>query len=200
MSSETLRDDIALPVGSIGASASGWWGAWLLMLSETAIFAYLFFSYFYFSVQPSAHWVPGGPPPFTYTGPQTGVVLIGCVTVWFADWSMRRDRTGLCLLGLGLTWLMCSAFIALEFVDWFSKPFSLNTSTYSSIYFVISGAHLAHVVVAWFMYPVLMLWTLLGYFDRVRHVPISIGKLYWYFVTGIWIAVFFVLNCTPYFF
>ncbi len=37
----------ALPMGAIGASASGWWGACFLMISEAFLFAYLFFSYFY---------------------------------------------------------------------------------------------------------------------------------------------------------
>jgi heme/copper-type cytochrome/quinol oxidase subunit 3 len=40
----------------------------------------------------------------------------------------------------------------------------------------------------------------MGYFDRIRHVPIIVGALYWYFLAATWISVFFVINCTPYFF
>jgi heme/copper-type cytochrome/quinol oxidase subunit 3 len=49
-----------LPVGTIGYRASGWWGAGFFILSEASLFAYWFFTYFYFAVQPMAQWVPGG--------------------------------------------------------------------------------------------------------------------------------------------
>jgi len=195
-----IAQDRQLPMGSIGTRASGWWGAWFLIISESSIFAYLFFSYFYFSIQPPANWVPGGPPSFTYSAPQTAVVLVGCLTAWFADRSILLDRVLFALLGLFMTILLGAGFIALQFLDWFSKPFTLSTGTYSSEYFVITGFHLAHVVVGWLMFVMLFIWTALGYFDGIRHVPITIGKLYWYFLAIIWLAVFFVLNGTPYFF
>lgn len=190
----------SLPTGSIGTSASGWWGAWFLIISDTMIFGYLFFAYFWYAVQPSADWVPGGPPSFIYAAPQTVLVFLGCGSAWYAHRSISRNELGPTLIGLGSTIIFGGAFIALQALDWLSKPFGLAESTYSSIYFVITGTHLAHVVVGWIMFMVLLLWTALGYFDAVRHVPITVGKLYWYFLAGTWLSVFFVINCTPYFF
>ena len=89
-------------------------------------------------------------------------------------------------------------FIVLQFLDWHDKPFTLATSTYSSIYFTIGGFHLAHVVAGLLIFAVLLIWTALGYFDAVRHVPITVGTLYWYFLAAVWLAVFFVLYITPY--
>lgn len=195
-----LYDGGALPMGAIGTSASGWWGAWVLMLSEGTLFAYLFFTYFYFSIQPPANWIPGGPPSFFYPGIQTGLVLAGCVSAWFAHRSIRLGQQLLALVGLGLTFLICSAFIGVQFLDWFDKPFPFAESTYSSEYYLITGAHLAHVVVGWFMLLIVCVWTVFGYFDRVRHIPIAIATIYWYFIAIIWIAVFFTLTCTPYLF
>lgn len=194
------RSDPSLPFGAIGTSSSGWWGMWFLMLSEGSIFAYVFFAYFYYSVQPATDWIPGGPPDFTYSAPQTGLVLLGCISAWGAERALRRDSKLLSLLGSGVTFLLGSGFIALAFLDWFSKPFSFATSTYSSVYFLISGLHLAHFIVGWLVFLVLLAWTALGYFDRVRHVPVTIGAFYWYFLAITWLAVFFVLYGTPYFF
>ncbi|HEY7663071.1 MAG TPA: cytochrome c oxidase subunit 3 [Xanthobacteraceae bacterium] len=189
-----------LPMGAIGTSASGWWGACFLLISETSLFAYLFFSYFYFSIQPPANWVPGGPPSFFYPGIQTGIVLVGCATVWFANRSIQLGQWLFALLGLAATWLLCSGFIAVQFLDWFDKPFTFALDTYSSEYFLITGAHLAHVVLGWIILLMVLIWTALGYFDPVRYVPVTITALYWYFVAAIWIGVFFTLTCTPYFF
>lgn len=190
----------SLPAGAIGASASGWWGAWFIIISDATIFGYLFFAYFWYSVQPGADWVPGGPPPFTYAAPQTALVLLGCVSAAFAHRAVHRNELLPTLLGLGATIVLGAGFIVLQAIDWLTKPFGFATSTYSSIYFVITGTHLAHFVVGWIMFLMLFLWTLLGYFDAVRHVPIIVGKLYWYFLAATWISVFFVINCTPYFF
>src|SRR4051794_2898891 len=90
--SDVLAGD--LPTGSIGTSASGWWGAWFLVISDSMIFAYLFFAYFWFSIQPDAHWVPGGPPSFTYSAPQSVVVLLGCASAWYATRSISRQTFG----------------------------------------------------------------------------------------------------------
>ena len=187
-----------LPMGAIGTSASGWWGAWFLMISEASLFAYMFFTYFYYSVQPQANWVPGGPPSFLYPGIQTGLVLIGCLSAWFANRSIRADNRLFALIGLGVTWLIGSGFIAVQLLDWFSKPFSFSLSTYSSEYYLITGAHLAHVFIGWIMLLMVFLWTAFGYFDDIRHVPITIAGVYWYFIAVIWIGVFFTLTCTPY--
>jgi heme/copper-type cytochrome/quinol oxidase subunit 3 len=189
-----------LPMGAIGASASGWWGAWFLMISESFLFTYLFFSYFYFSVQPPANWVPGGAPNLLYPLLQTAAALLGCASAWFAHRSMRLGAAPMALAGLGATWLLCSAFILVQVLDWRNKPFSFSSGTYSSEYFLITGAHLAHVALGWIMLLVVFVWTALGYFDPVRHVPVAVVALYWYFVAAIWIAVFFTLTCTPYFF
>ena len=124
------------------------------------------------------------------------------VTVVAQELRHALGRGGLAatLLWLGVTLLLCSGFIALQFLDWSDKPFAFASSTYSSVYFVITGAHLAHVAVGWVMFVMLLVWTLLGYFGPIRHVPITVGMLYWYFLAAIWIAIFFVINITPYFF
>jgi heme/copper-type cytochrome/quinol oxidase subunit 3 len=197
---ESLHPGGSLPMGSIGASASGWWGAWFLMISEALLFSYELFSYYYFSIQPPANWIPGGPPSFLYPGIQTGLVLLGCASAWFAHRSILLNERLLAIVGLLVTFLLCSGFIAVQFLDWFDKPFPFSESTYSSEYYLITGTHLAHVVVGWIMLLVVLIWTTLGYFDGIRCVPITIAKIYWYFIAAIWIAIFFTLTCTPYFF
>ena len=197
---EGLFEGGPLPMGSIGTSASGWWGAWFLILSEAALFAYETFSYFSFSIQPPANWIPSELPSFLYPGIQTGLVLIGCASMWFAHRSIRRNQQLFAVLGIGVTFLLCSGFMAAQFLDWSDKSFTFSESTYSSEYYLISGTHLAHVVIGWFVLLAVFVWTALGYFDRVRHVPITIAAIYWYFVTVIWLWVFFTLTCTPYFF
>ncbi len=125
------------------------------------------------------------------------MILLGSATAWWASRSAALGRTLPVLIALALTVLLGAAFIALELLDWYDKPFSFASSAYSSIYFAITGFHLAHVVAGWIIFVLLFVWTAAGYFNPVRHVPIRIGALYWYFLAVVWLAVFFVLYGTP---
>ena len=62
----TLRP---FPVGSVGRRASGWWGMLTLVLTEAFLFAYLFFSYYYFAVQYGRTWLPAELPSFWFSVP-----------------------------------------------------------------------------------------------------------------------------------
>jgi cytochrome c oxidase subunit III len=44
----------------------------------------------------------------------------------------------------------------------------------------------------------LLVWALLGYFDERRHSAVSIGTIYWHFVTIVWVFVFTTIYLTPY--
>lgn len=189
----------ALPMGSVGRRSSGFWGAVFLILSEASIFAYLFFSYFYFSIQPHpGPWPPGGVPDITWAVLQTIAALAGCGTMWWADRSAAGFARGGVLLGLTLSLLLAVAFLVFQLLDWTAKPFGLATDPYSSLYFTIGGVHLAHEIVGIVIIAAVLLWSLLGYFGSARHVPITVAAVYWYFVAVIWLGVFFTLYITPY--
>jgi heme/copper-type cytochrome/quinol oxidase subunit 3 len=189
----------ALPMGSAGARSSGFWGVVFLILSETSIFAYLFFSYFYFSIQPHpGPWPPSGPPDVTWAVLQTAAALAGCVTMWWADRAARRPAPAGTLIGLACSLVLSLAFIAFQLLDWHAKPFGLATDPYSSLYFTIGGVHLAHAIVGAVIIAAVLLWSLLGYFGPARHVPITVAAAYWYFVAVVWLGVLFTLYISPY--
>ncbi|MBV8776033.1 MAG: heme-copper oxidase subunit III [Alphaproteobacteria bacterium] len=189
----------ALPIGSIGLRASGLWGVVFLVISEASIFAYVLFAYFYFAVQPhSGPWPPNGPPEVSYAVAQTLAALAGCGALrWACRAAAAGARVGL-LSGLSAGLVLSLIFVALQLLDWNAKPFSLATDPYSSLYFTIGGIHLAHVVAGVVMLAAVLLWSALGYFGRVRHVPVTVAAFYWYFVTIVWLAIAFALYVTPY--
>jgi cytochrome c oxidase subunit 3 len=187
-----------LAVGSIGLRSSGFAGMALLIVSEAGVFAYLFFAYYYFSVQPQyGPWPPSGPPSFEYSAPQSAVMLVGSLSMWWANRSAARGDRLMVLLGLLATFILALGFIALQFLDWYAKPYSLATDAYSSFYFIITGVHLTHVVGGALMIAAVFVWSLFGYFGPVRHAPITITALYWYFLTVAWLWLFFTLYGTP---
>jgi heme/copper-type cytochrome/quinol oxidase subunit 3 len=186
-----------LPVGSKGRHASGWWGMLSVIATEATLFAYLLFSYFYIASHAVTTWPPHGPPGLGLAIPGTLVLVAGSGTMWWGERGIARGRAVQLMAGIGLSLLLGIAFIAMEGIEWAGEPFHLASGVYSSLYFTITGFHLAHVVVGLAMLAVLLAWTALGCFDAERHSAVSIGVLYWHFVTIVWLAVFFTFYIAP---
>ena len=197
--SARLYDGHDLPVGSKGRLSSGWWGMLAVIATEAALFAYLLFSYFYVAAQSVGQWPPGGPPDLKLAVAGTIVLVLGSVTMWWGERGIRAGRIRQLQLGLGLSVLLALAFLGLEITEWRHKGFSLDSHAYGSLYFTVTGFHMAHVVVGALMLLALMLWTALGYFGTRRHSTVSIGVMYWHFVTVVWIAVFLTFYAAPHF-
>jgi heme/copper-type cytochrome/quinol oxidase subunit 3 len=189
---------VPLPVGSIGRRATGWWAMLFIVATEAAIFAYLLFSYYFFAIQPhSAPWPPGGPPEMKLALPNTIVLLASSVVVWWGEQGIRRGRSGRLALALLIAFVLGTIFVSVQFLEWSHKTFSFSSGVFGSLYFTITGFHMAHVVVGLVLLVVMALWSALGCFNAVRHAAISTGTMYWHFVDVVWLAVFFTFYITP---
>jgi heme/copper-type cytochrome/quinol oxidase subunit 3 len=73
----------------------------------------------------------------------------------------------------------------------------MRSGSYGSSYFVVTGFHLAHVIVGLLMLLTLFVWALRGDLVPERHAPLTIGAIYWHFVDVVWLLVFFSLYLVP---
>jgi cytochrome c oxidase subunit 3 len=199
-----MTDDTAdtgrlpLPVGTTGTSANGWYGMWGLVATEGSLFAFLLFGYYYLLFHSNAPWPPDGLPSFRISGPGTLILLASSGVIWWAEHEVRRGHRLVGALIVGLTLVMGVVFIALQLMEWAGRPFAFGGSPYASLYFTITGFHMAHVVVGLLVLAALLVWTALGYFDGRRNVVFRIGALYWHFVDAVWIFVFSTFYLSPY--
>lgn len=195
--SESVVSNGPLPIGSKGHLASGWWGMLALVFTEGALFAYLFFSYFYLALHSISEWPPNGAPHLNIATPGTIILVAASVVVWWGERGIRRGKTRQLIMGLSGAIILGISFLAMQAVEWHNEPFKLGSSVYSSLYFTITGTHILHVIVGLLMMGVLLLWTVLGYFGAGRHAAVSIGAIYWHFVTVVWLVVFSVIYIVP---
>jgi len=186
-----------LRVGSTGRKAGGWYGMLALVVTEASLFLYLLFSYYYFALWGGGRFVPEPLPKFDLAGPDTAVLLLSSVAVWWGERGMRRLSRGRTMTGLALAVVLGLAFVGVQLIEWAQKPFHFNQTSYSALYFTITGFHMAHVIVGLIILLVLLIWTQRGYFDARRDVPIAVGAIYWHFVDAVWLAVFFTIYVTP---
>jgi heme/copper-type cytochrome/quinol oxidase subunit 3 len=188
-----------LPVGAVDTRASGWWAMIFVVFTEASLFAYLLFSYFYLAVQPhmAGTFPQGGPPSLMLALPGTIILLASSVAVGWAQLGIEHGSRWRLVTGLGIGAILGAVFLMVQYFEWKEKPFGLSSSPYSSLYYSITGLHMAHVVIGVAMLLALTLWSALGYFNRLRFAHIHIGALYWHFVDAVWLAVFFTFYITP---
>ncbi len=187
-----------LPVGSIGRHANGWWGMMMLIVTEGALFVYLLFAYYYAAVQHSREWLPEDLPNFKLSLPDTIILLLSSVVVWRGESLLKQGRSGgVTAIYLAVGALMGIAFIAIQALEWETKKFTPFSSSYGSLYFTVTGFHMMHVAAGVIILATLSLWCALGYFNRVRSAPVSIGAIYWHFVDAVWLVLFFTFYITP---
>ncbi|SDV46168.1 cytochrome c oxidase subunit 3 [Chitinasiproducens palmae] len=188
----------ALPVGSAGQRAGGWWGVWTLIATEAALFGYLIFSYLYLALDNAAQWPPDGLPKLAPGLLGTGLLLGSSVVVWAAEKLAARRHRIASAAALAVAIAMGGVFIAIQLHEWHDHPYGPATHLYGSLYFTITGFHLAHVAVGLLALAVMLVWVLLGYFDERRHAALTIGGAYWHFVDVVWLLIFATLYLSPY--
>jgi cytochrome c oxidase subunit 3 len=196
---ERMHIQSQLPVGALNTRASGWWAMIFTVFTEASLFVYLLFSYYYLAVQPHfpGTFPEGGQPDLTLALPNTVILLLSSVAVGWAQLGIEHGRKWRLVFGLGLGALLGLVFLVIQYFEWAQKPFTLSSTPYSSLYFVITGFHMAHVVVGVAMLAALTFWSSRGYFNRLRYAHVHIGALYWHFVDAVWLCVFFTFYLTP---
>jgi cytochrome c oxidase subunit 3 len=188
-----------LPVGSTRRNTVAWWGVLCLIGTEGALFAYLLFSYYYTALQLGDDFGQPRHPQLELSLPNTVVLLTSSVFVWWGDRSIKRGRYSQFFMGYGIGLLLGIAFLVIQTFEWRSQTFSLTSGLYGSLFFTVTGFHMAHVVVGVVALASILLWARLGYFDENRCVPVLVAAAYWHFVDAVWIAVFFTFYLTPFF-
>jgi cytochrome c oxidase subunit 3 len=196
--SDVVMEDRPLPTGSIGALANGYWGMIALIVTEAALFVYLEFSYYYYAVQPHAgSWPPNGPPNIRLSLPNTLLLLASSFVVWWGERGTKRGMRLQQTVALTLGFLMGAAFVFIQGLEWEDQKFSLSSGSYGSLFFIVTGFHMAHVVVGLLLLAAVAVWSFAGYFGPARSAPVSIAAVYWHFVDAAWITVFFMFYLTP---
>lgn len=194
---ETLVPPGPLPVAPQGSRASGWYGLVLLVATEGALFVYLLFSYFFLASQSPGPWPPSGAPPILSAAVNTAILLASSLTAWWGQRGIEKGSRARLLTGLVVSLVLGAVFAGVQVHDWLHKTFNPTTDAYGSLFYTITGVHIAHVAVGLFILACLILWAALGRFSARRHLHVTLGVLYWHFVDAVWLVVFATFFLTP---
>lgn len=179
----------------------GRWGMWLFIATEAMLFALLFFAYFYLGAS-RPEWPPKEDPSYKYALILLGILLLSSAVLHWGERGIKQGSAGRLKAGLGLTLLLGLAFLGVQMLEYRShlKHLQPTTDAYGSIFYTITGFHLAHVLVGMLMLAFVFARALAGHFDRRRHLAVENASLYWHFVDVVWVCVVAVLYLSPHFY
>ncbi|HMC37106.1 MAG TPA: cytochrome c oxidase subunit 3 [Actinomycetota bacterium] len=168
-------------------------GMVVFVASEAMFFAALFGAYFTIFAK-TAVWppadipIPDVPIPIALT-----VILVSSSFVLQA--GVRAARRGntkalsrrlLFTVGLGL------AFLALQGYDYSQLTFGIHSGVYGSLFYVMTGLHMAHVIGGVVFLSIVLIQSWTGQLSLRRHEPVEAAAIYWHFVDVVWIGLFSV--------
>lgn len=187
----------ALPLNPDTRRSPGWWVMMLVIVTEAMLFAYFLFGYLYLWSLAEGRWPPDGPPRLTLVAPNTAILIVSSISMWWGERGIRQGSPTRLCIGLFITLILGVIFLSLQGVEYSREQFTPRTNAYGSLFFTITGFHAAHVAVGLLMNVVVQVRAWLGHFDAKRHLAVTNAAMYWHFVDGVWIVVFFTLYIAP---
>ena len=187
--SETLYDERAVRVTS-GPIL----GMVLFVASEAMFFSALFGAYF--SIEAKAKiWPPITVPLFDLARPiaATVVLVSSSVVLQTAVRAARRGNTKVVGTRILITMLLGLAFLGLQGYEYATLPFRIRGGIFPSLFYVMTGLHMAHVIGGVVFLLVVYRQSRTGQLSLRRHEPVEAAAIYWHFVDIVWLALFTVL-------
>jgi cytochrome c oxidase subunit 3 len=166
-------------------------GMVLFVAGEAMFFATLFA--IYFSVRTSAGaWPPKsiGVPELSIPSALTAILVSSSIVLQVGVRAVRRGRIAAFERLLGLTILLGACFLALQAYDYAQLAFGIKDGIYPSLFYVMTGLHMAHVAGGVVLLSVVMSQVVTGQISTARHEPVEAAAIYWHFVDVVWIGLY----------
>jgi cytochrome c oxidase subunit 3 len=168
--------------------------------AETMLFAGFVAAFLVFRLGAQV-WPPPFQPrlPVGLTGVSTAVLLASGYTMWRAVGGLRRRDGVEARRRLTQTALLGASFLGLQGGEWLRLlrfGLTADSGIYGGLFYLVIGAHAAHVAGAVVALVVVGWATASGRFAPRNVLRLSAFSLYWYFVVGLW-PVLYVLVYLP---
>lgn len=171
-------------------------GFWTYLMTDCILFATLFATYVV--LRPGVADGPG--PADIFQMPlvllETIILLVSSLTCGLSLLAMKAGKRGLMLSGLGITFVLGAAFLAIELMEFaalINEGHGWQQSAFLSAFFTLLGTHGLHILVGLIWLVVLALVILKkGLTAKVQRQLACFG-LFWHFLDVIWIFIFTIV-------
>jgi len=169
----------------------------LFIATETMLFIALLGVFVVFRVS-SLTWPPPGQPflPVGVTWVNTAILLLSAVTMYRGTAAIRAGEGAALRSWLAVTAALGSTFVLVQGIEWaqlISFGLTLSSSTYGATFYTLIGLHGLHVVGAVIWLLAVLAGAMGERYTKDRHAAVDLCGIYWYFVSGLWVVLFFMV-------
>ena len=169
-------------------------GVWVFLFSEILLFGGLFAAYAVFrSLFFEEFHRDHLQLDVTLGAINTVVLLCSSLTVALAVAAIQRGKTRALQINLALTILLGLVFLVNKYFEYgakFSHDIFPWTSSFFSIYFVMTGLHGLHVLGGLVALGLGLVLAVRGRFSPTNYIMVEGTALYWHLVDLVWIYLF----------
>ena len=168
-------------------------GMVLFVASEAMFFAAFFGGYFTIRANESV-WPPPGIPhlKIDIATILTVILVISSAAVQMAVRSTRRGEMRRAVVWLAVTIGLGLTFLALQLYDYSQLGFGLKDGVFGTLFYVMTGIHMAHVVGGVVFLGLVLGQAAGGVLSPEHHDSLAAGAIYWDFVDVVWLCLFTV--------
>lgn len=179
---------------AIQSASSSVTGMTIFVASEAVFFA-AFFGVYATAYAAARAWPPAGLHAPSLTVPSVAVAILVASGVTMAQ-ALRRVHRPEYPQGL-VPWLLATvagalAFLILVAIGYSDLGFAASQGIYQSLFYLIVGLELAHVVGGAVLLGLVLLRAATGEL-ALRRDPVQAASIYWYFVVALGVAIYLVL-------
>lgn len=164
-------------------------GVVVFLASESMLFAALLAAYYDLRGMNTV-WPPPGVSLDT-AGASFGTALLalGSITMGIAQVQAARSNFRIARAMVVLTLFCALGFTYVELSEWHAATFTIHSHAYGTMFYVLTGTHLAHVLAGAVLLIALSLFLRRRAFSADHQAGIEGVAYYWHFVFVIWLAV-----------
>ena len=185
-------------------------GMLLFITSEVMFFAGLFAAYF--NVRATAptwppdgfvdklHWLPTAEQIIPIVTFATIMLITSSFTCQLGVFGIRHDDRTKLIRSIGVTVVLGTTFLLLQLLDYsilYGEGVTLDSGTFGTTYYTLTGFHFAHVLGGVIMLSVVLYRAIAGQFTSQRQDMVEATSIYWHFVDVVWIVLFSVIYIIP---
>jgi cytochrome c oxidase subunit 3 len=166
-----------------------------LILAEASIFIIFVVAYIYYLGKSLS-----GPTPHDVLDlpiVSTICLLSSSITVHFAVETLHKGKQAMCSLWLAVTVVLGAIFLGATAREWYQLIYehglTIKTNLFGTTFYSLVGLHASHVIVGLLMLSLALVFSLRGQMTSKDHDRLNVLSLYWHFVDGVWVIVFFVV-------
>ncbi|MCM2277750.1 MAG: cytochrome c oxidase subunit 3 family protein [Oligoflexia bacterium] len=181
-------------------------GMWVFLVTEVLMFGGLFVAYGIFrGLYPDMFHEAHKFLAVNMGATNTLVLILSSITMVLAVTATQRGRRDRAVLFLVLTFLLAGCFLVVKYFEYAHKfhegllpgGYFVNQELkdpkaplFFSLYFVMTGLHMVHVLVGMGLIAWLFRRTARGEFGPQYYTPVELVGFYWHFVDLVWIYLF----------